>query len=309
MEKHAKTIILGSGPAGLTAAIYAARGRLKPLLFEGPQIGGQLAATSEIENFPGFPDGISGYDLSELFKKQALKFGTEIVSDTVTAVDLLTHPFTIRTTTDTTFSCDSLIIACGSGKRLWGIAGETELFGYGVSTCATCDGAFFKDVPVAVIGGGNSACKEALFLTRFASKVFIINQSDSFEALPDTLHSINENSKIEPIFETRVTKINGTKAAGVTSIEVVNDKLKSTKTLECAAVFIASGYKPNSELFINQLELDEKGYIITKPDSTATNIDGVFACGDIRLANLHQVATAVGSGCLAALEVEKWLKH
>ena len=307
---HSKIIILGSGPSGLTAGIYAARANLNPTLITGSEVGGQIILTNKIDNYPGFPDGVNGFELANLMKQQAESFNVNFVSASAKEVTQINDngkiSFLITTTTNTQYSCDALIIACGCSKRLSNIKGENELFGYGVSTCATCDGMFYKNKVVAVIGGGNTACKDALYLADIATKVLLINSSSELSSFPNLLKQTISKQNIEIYNDSSLNEIVGSKELGVK--EIVITKNKSTTSLVCDGVFISTGFKPNSEIFSSLIELDSRGYIKTEPDSTRTSLDGVFACGDIRSGNIHQITTAVGTACLAVSEAEKYLK-
>ncbi len=302
-----KVLIVGSGPAGLTAATYTARANLSPVLIHGPLPGGQLTTTTEVENFPGFPQGIMGPDLMQQIEQQAKRFGARIVVDTVNKVDLSVRPFKVQTN-NSTLLAESLIIATGANPRLLGIPGEKELMGYGVSTCATCDGAFFRGKLIMVVGGGDSACEEALFLTRFGSKVFLVHRRDELRASKIMRQRILSHEKIQPIWNSVVKEIRGDKQAGVKDAVLTNVKTGKDEIVPCDAVFMAIGHIPNSQLFKDYLTLDENGYIVPKPNSTATNIPGVFACGDVQDHVFKQAITAAGSGCMAAIEAERWLE-
>ncbi len=304
---HHRVIILGSGPAGLTAAVYTARANLKPLLIHGPLPGGQLTTTTEVENFPGFPEGILGPDLMQNFEKQAKRFGTEIIVDTVTKADLSKRPFTL-TTNKLSLSCDVLIIATGATPRLLGLKEEKELMGFGVSTCATCDGAFFREKVIMVSGGGDSACEEASFLTRFGSKVYMVHRRDQLRASKIMQERVLSNKKIEILWNSEIKAIQGTKQAGVSSVTLFNNKTKKESQVSTDALFIAIGHTPNSDLFKGQLDMDANGYLKPKPNSTQTNLPGVFACGDVQDHVFRQAITAAGSGCMAAIEAERWLE-
>ena len=302
MEHH-KVIILGSGPAGLTAAVYASRASLNPLLLHGPLPGGQLTTTTDVENYPGFPEGIMGPDLMIAMEAQAKRFGTIIKTEVVTEASL-TESKKILKAGSKEYSCDALIIATGASAKLIGLAEEKELMGYGVSTCATCDGAFFRGKPMAVVGGGDSACEEASFLTKFGSKVYLIHRRDELRASKIMQERVFKNPKIEMVWNATVTKINGSKASGVKSLT-----LGDGRELEVEALFVAIGHTPNTSLFKGLLDLDENGYIIPKTGSTHTNIAGVFACGDVQDHVYRQAITAAGSGCMAAIDAERWLAH
>ena len=278
---HRKVIIIGSGPAGLTAAVYAARANLEPLVFEGSQPGGQLTITTDVENFPGFPDGIMGPELIEHMRKQAVRFGATCEYKTVDRVGLLSSPFTIWVK-DKKYTADTIIISTGASARLLGLDSEKELMGYGVSACATCDGFFFKEKEVLVVGGGDSAAEEAVFLTKFASKVTIIHRRDELRASKIMQDRVFENKSIEIMWNSSLDDIKGTKDSGVTGAMIKDTVSGNTKMINCDGVFMAIGHIPNTSVFKGQLDLDDKGYIITKPDSTYTNIPGVFACGDVQ---------------------------
>lgn len=305
---HRKVIIIGSGPAGLTAAVYAARANLEPLVFEGSQPGGQLTITTDVENFPGFPDGIMGPELIEHMRKQAVRFGATCEYKTVDSVDLLSSPFTIRVK-DEKYTADTVIISTGASARLLGLDSEKELMGYGVSACATCDGFFFKEKEVLVVGGGDSAAEEAIFLTKFASKVSIIHRRDELRASKIMQDRVFKNKNIEIMWNSSVEDISGTRDSGVTGATIKDTVSGDTKKISCDGVFMAIGHIPNTSVFKAQLDLDDKGYIITKPDSTYTNIPGVFACGDVQDQTYRQAVTAAGTGCMSAIDAERWLEE
>jgi len=304
---HHRLIILGSGPAGLTAAIYTGRANLQPLLIHGPLPGGQLTTTTEVENFPGFPEGIMGPDLMTAMEKQAVRFGTTVVVDTVTSADLSKRPFLLKTGSSE-LTCDALIISTGATSKLIGLAEEKELMGYGVSTCATCDGAFFRNKIITVVGGGDSACEEANFLSRFGSKVYLIHRRDQLRASKIMAERALNNPKVEVIWNSEVTKIVGTKQGGVTALRLRDTVNGTERDFPADAIFVAIGHVPNTALFKGQLPLDENGYIVPQPNSTKTKIAGVFACGDVQDHVYRQAVTAAGSGCMAAIDCERWLE-
>jgi len=308
MEKR-DVIIIGSGPAGLTAAIYAARANLKPLLFEGVRAGGQLMITTEVENFPGFSEGINGPELMQEMRAQAERFGVDVESEEVTKVELSAEK-KILWAEDEAYEAKTVIIATGATANLLGLANEARLMGRGVSACATCDGFFFKEKVICVVGGGDSTMEEATFLTRFASKVYIIHRRDQFRASKIMIQKAKDNPKIEFIMNSVVIDILGEeKVSGVKLENTVTNKISD---LEVSGIFLAIGHTPNTRLFKGQLKLDEKGYILTsenKNQLTASNIPGVFACGDVQDSRYRQAVTAAGSGCMAALDVEKYLEN
>jgi thioredoxin reductase (NADPH) len=311
-------VIIGSGPAGWTAALYAARATLRPLVFEGaaPNLpGGQLMMTSDVENYPGFPKGILGPELMELFKQQALRFGARTKTQNIASVDLSKRPFTVTTEEGEKVLARSIIISTGANAKLLGIPKEKELMaqGAGVSACATCDGAFYKNVEVAVIGGGDSAMEEANFLTRFASKVTIIHRRETFRASKIMIDRAHGNPKIHWELNQEIEEIT-TEARGpfnkqsLSGLRLKNVKSGETKELKVEGLFVAIGHKPNTELFEGKLELDEKGYLVTQGKSSKTNVVGVFACGDAQDSIYRQAVTAAGSGCAAAIDAERFLE-
>jgi len=308
---HERVIIIGSGPAGLTAAIYTARASLAPLVIEGEpsstsdQPGGQLMLTTEVENFPGFPDGIMGPELMMNFRSQAERFGAKFVTEKVTNIDFSSRPFKVWVRDDE-YHADAVIVSTGARSLMLGLEEERRLIGHGLSTCATCDGFFFRDHHIAVVGGGDSAIEEASFLTKFASKVTLIHRRDEFRASKIMQERAFANPKIEVLWNHTVTKIDG--ADKVDGIEVTNTIDGSVSTLPVTGVFIAIGHRPNTDLFAGVLDMDESGYLQTKPDSSYTNIDGVFACGDVQDHTYRQAITAAGSGCMAAIDTERWLE-
>lgn len=299
--------IVGSGPAGLTAALYAARGNLNPLVIEGFPAGGQLTLTTDVENYPGFPDGIMGPELMDKFRDQAIRFGAEIVNGEVSKVDF-SSKLNLVLDDNTEIETKSVIISTGASAKMLGLKEEALLLGKGVSTCATCDGFFFRDQIVTVVGGGDSAMEEALFLTKFAKKVFIIHRREIFRASQIMLNRAKENPKIEFILNTEIKKINNPDENKVTSAELFNKKTSETTELNTDAVFIAIGHIPNTQIFKNYLDLNENGYILTN-EGTKTNIPGVFACGDVQDWEYRQAVTAAGSGCMAAIDTERYLSN
>lgn len=304
---HHKVIILGSGPAGLTAAVYTARASLNPTLIHGPLAGGQLTTTTDVENFPGFPEGVMGPDLMQLMEKQAKRFGTDVKVDTIMQADLSKRPFSLKGQSRS-YTCDALIIATGAAPKYIGAKNERELLGYGVSTCATCDGAFFRNKVIAVVGGGDSACEEASFLTRFASKLYLIHRRDSLRASKIMQDRVLSNPKIEMVWNKTVLEVQGDKQIGVTGLVLEDTKDGSTSLLNTDALFVAIGHTPNSQLFAEQLKMDENGYLLHAPDSAATDVPGVFVCGDVQDHVFRQAITAAGSGCMAAIGAERWLE-
>ena len=308
MSKHTKVLIIGSGPAGYTAAIYTARAMLKPVMVQGLQPGGQLTITTDVENYPGYGDVIQGPWLMEQMEQQAEKVGTEIITDNIKTVDFTSRPFKAESESGEQFTADTVIISTGAQARWLGLESEKKFNGYGVSACATCDGFFFQDKTVLVVGGGNSAVEEALYLTNIASKVYLVHRRDSLRAekiLQDRLFS---NPKVEVIWNSQLEEVIGNDDP----LNVTGVKLKSTKdegitTVDVDGVFIAIGHDPATQIFKGQIEMDDENYIITKPDSTETNIPGVYAAGDVKDKVYRQAVTAAGMGCMAALEAEKFI--
>jgi thioredoxin reductase (NADPH) len=306
--QHSKVIILGSGPAGYTAAIYAARAMLEPTLIQGLQPGGQLTITTDVENYPGFADIIQGPWLMEQMQAQAASVGTNLVQDIIVDVDLKQRPFTLKGDSGTVYTADALIICTGAQAKWLGLASEETFQGFGVSACATCDGFFFRDKEVLVVGGGNTAVEEALFLTKFASKVTVIHRRDAFRAEKILQKRLLENNKIEVIWDTVLDEILGEEnPLSVTGARIRNVKSGEQRDLSIDGVFVAIGHSPATELFRGQLDMKEGGYIITAPDSTATSIPGVYGAGDVSDDVFRQAVTAAGMGCIAALEAEKFL--
>lgn len=304
---HHKVIILGSGPAGLTAAIYTGRANLNPLLIHGPLAGGQLTTTTDVENFPGFPEGVMGPDLMQLMEKQAVRFGTTIAVDTIVKADVTQRPIKLEGQSGK-YTCDALIISTGAAPKYIGAQNERELLGYGVSTCATCDGAFFRNKIITVVGGGDSACEEASFLTRFASKLYLIHRRDTLRASKIMQDRVFQNPKIEVIWNKNVLSVEGTKKDGVTGLVLEDTKTQEQSNLPVDALFVAIGHTPNSQLFVEQLDMDENGYLLHDADSAATKVPGVFVCGDVQDHVFRQAITAAGSGCMAAIGAERWLE-
>ena len=303
-----KVIIVGTGPAGLTAALYAGRANLEPLIFEGPQPGGQLTITTDVENYPGFPDGIMGPDLMDKFRKQAQRFGAKTISRMIDSVDLSQRPFKLFSG-DEEYLAESIIISTGASARLLGLENEKKLMGYGVSACATCDGFFFKDKRVFVIGGGDSAMEEATFLTKFASSVTIVHRKGEFRASKIMQDKALSNDKINVIWNSSVEDLIGEpNDKGLEKVILKNTLNGELSEHAVDGMFLGIGHIPNSHIFKNFLDLDDQGYIITKYDSSKTSLEGVFACGDIQDKNYMQAITAAGSGCMAAIDAEKFLE-
>src|SRR5215831_13762442 len=301
-------VIIGSGPAGLTAAVYAARANLQPLLIEGKEPGGQLTLTTLVENYPGFSEGIMGPQLMDEMRKQAQRFGAEILNGYVHEVKLKQRPFRVYYGNEEV-EAKTVVISTGSSAKLIGIETEIQLMGHGVSTCATCDGFFYRGKEIAVVGGGDSAMEEATFLTKFATKVSVIHRREVLRASKIMQDRARENSKIHFILNTVVDQVLGSRETGVTGVKLRNVRTQASSELKLDGLFIAIGHNPNTEIFKGQVDLDDHGYVKTLPDSTRTNIPGVFACGDVQDPVFRQAVTAAGSGCMAAIEAERWLEH
>ncbi|MBI4642097.1 MAG: thioredoxin-disulfide reductase [Candidatus Tectomicrobia bacterium] len=303
--EHRSVVILGGGPAGLTAALYAARANLAPLVLQGTEPGGQLITTTDVENYPGFPDGLLGPVLMDRFEAQAVRFEAELRYGMVTVVDFSQRPFRLLVEGETPLLADAVIIATGASAKYLGLVNEQRLIGHGVSACATCDGAFFKEQDVAVIGGGDTAMEEALFLTRFASRVFIIHRRDQLRASKIMQQRALTHPKITAVWNTAVEDVLGEQE--VEGLVLKHAQTGELSTLSVTGMFVAIGHKPNTEIFKGWLEIDSLGYILTRPGSTTTNIPGVFACGDVQDHVYRQAVTAAGTGAMAAIDAERWL--
>ncbi len=303
--EHIRCLILGSGPAGYTAAIYAARADLKPVMVQGLQPGGQLTITTEVENYPGYPEGVQGPEMMEDFKKQAERFGTDIRWGLATAVDLSKRPFKVVIDEEKEVLADTLIISTGASARWLGLESEKRLNGFGVSACATCDGFFFKGQDVAVVGGGDTACEEAAYLSKLCKKVYLIHRRDELRASKAMQHRVMKASNIEIIWDSVPVEVLGEKA--VDGLLIRNVKNDQESRLDIQGFFVAIGHTPNSAIFKGQLDMDDNGYLLTAPDSTRTNVPGVFAAGDVQDHVFRQAVTAAGSGCMAAIEAERFL--
>lgn len=302
-----KLIIIGSGPAGYTAALYAARANLNPLMFIGSEPGGQLMTTTDVENYPGFPKGVLGPELMDLFRDQAIRFGTRIVEDTVTAIDFSKRPFKIIAG-DKSYEAETVIISTGATARRLGLDSEKALYGKGVSACAVCDGFFFKDKNVVVVGGGDSAMEESTFLTKFASKVTVVHRREALRASKIMQERAKKNPKIEFIFNTEVIEVLGVESGRVTGVKLKNTTTGEVRDFACEGLFAAIGHEPVTTIFKGQIELDVKGYIVTHGGTTTTSVQGVFAAGDVADARYRQAVTAAGTGCMAAIDAEKFLE-
>ena len=310
-KRHSKVLILGSGAAGLTAAIYSARANLKPVLIHGMQPGGQMTITTDVENFPGFPDVIQGPWLMEQMQLQAEHVGTEMISDQIVEADLKSRPFRLTADSGDVFTCDALIVCTGAQAKWLGLPSESKFQGFGVSACATCDGFFFRGKEIAIVGGGNTAVEEALYLTNHATKVTLIHRRNSLRAEKMMSERLFKNPKVEVIWDSEVVEVLGKTdgiAPEVTGIKIKNVKTGALRDLAVSGFFVAIGHKPNTDLFAGQLKMDSEGYLITKPDSTKTDIEGVFAAGDVQDSKFRQAVTAAGTGCMAALEAQKYIE-
>ena len=308
LKESYKVVIMGSGPAGLTAALYAARANLEPLVFEGPEAGGQLTTTTDVENFPGFPSGIMGPELMDLMREQSERFGAQCVQKAVTAVDFSKRPFRVSTE-DEQILASTFIISSGATARMLGLPSERELVGYGVSTCATCDGFFFRDKELVVVGGGDSAMEESIFLTKFATRVTVVHRRDKLRASVIMQQRAGENEKIDFIWNGVVEDVLGSREDGVTGVRIKDVVTGESYIKECQGMFVAIGHTPNSGIFRGQLEMDDNGYLITNNGTSETSVAGVFAAGDIQDTRYKQAITAAGSGCMAAMDAERFIEE
>jgi len=312
MSEIKKVVIIGSGPAGLTAALYTARANLEPLVYEGMQPGGQLTITTEVENFPGFENGIMGPELMEIMRKQAKRFGAELISKEIISVDFSKRPFKLVDSSKNEVLAESVIIATGAKARLLDLPSEKEYMGYGVSACATCDGFFYRGLKVLVVGGGDTAMEEANFLTKFASEVVIVHRRNEFRASKIMQDKVKANKKISFLLDSVIEEVIGETKDGkkyVTGAKIKNVKTGEISEVKCDGIFIAIGHEPNTSMFKDYIDLDQNGFIITKPKSTATNIPGVFACGDVQDNYYRQAISAAGTGCMAAIDAERFIDH